>query len=60
MSDVEDVLFEKSFKMQKTMMEVLFKAIYMKTTVENCEGETARWVERELTSLIKIITDGTK
>lgn len=57
MNESEKVLFDKTFQHQDTLMSVIFKLTEMRFVAESQEGYSARWIEREITSLLKMIGD---
>lgn len=57
MNESEKVFFDKAFQCQDTLMSVIFKLTEMRFVAESQEGSSARWIEREITSLLKMIGD---
>lgn len=57
MTESDKVLFEKAFQCQDTLISVIFKLTEMRFVAESQEGSSARWIEREITSLLKMIGD---
>lgn len=62
MSDVEDVLFDKAFKMQKTFIDLMTEIASIKRDAKNyderCEAHWDTWIIERMNTLVEIIEKG--
>lgn len=57
MKDADNLTFEYAFKYQALIMDMVIRLSSIRNTAGCYEGSTARWIEREITSLLKLLED---